>query len=163
MPTLIQIISGTKRDRDKLISPAEKWDQWDLMGLEKGTKQDWQMPKMVVNQVEVSYHLQVWKCTPSPLGSDTDKIMHCPDVFGDRISASWSPHAVIKTSVRARLTVANVIYLSSIWWKLQLCIYSIFPVLNSPPPHKRPPFFLSNHTFMPTLEWHFVTNLCHKY
>ncbi len=36
LPTLAQIMLGTKYDRDKTIFDAEKGGKWDLTGLEKG-------------------------------------------------------------------------------------------------------------------------------
>ncbi len=51
MPTLAQIISGTKYDRDKL-SPAERRGQWDLTDHDQMDPTGLKCAKMGVNHAE---------------------------------------------------------------------------------------------------------------
>ncbi len=65
-PTLGQIISGTKCERDKVFFLQKERVNKIGLGIKKGPKWDRKMSTTGVNRAEVPHHLQVWECPPPP-------------------------------------------------------------------------------------------------
>ncbi len=117
-PTLAQIISGTKCDRDKLIFSAERGSQLDRVGHKKGTQSDRIMSKTGVNRAEVPHHVQVWECPP-PLGfllSDLPWSLKYRDVILSELSSNG---VLFWTTV-----------ISTILWETRMVYYSHLLFLN---------------------------------